>query len=276
MSGRRVAWLFLAGCCAVAGGCRKTPPAQAADASKSPYLPVDAAVAAVTDVAPVPVPAPEPETPKVHPAAKERPYPLKTLDDLATSPAAREVLDMMTNPKRGSEALDRLRGMGKPGLDLVRSALMATNRDVRIQAALLLGNLKDSSKETVKALVDAVLLDPDPDARATAARVFVVVKAPEALVPLVRSVREDPFEGARANAAWALGSVGGAGAIQPLREALKDPDTWVRLRAVSSLKKLKARVAVPDLLDHFRNDANPMVRDRAREALKDLTGKEPK
>jgi hypothetical protein len=243
------------------------------DGYRSPYLSVDAALAPVADAAMTPEPAappPAPEKPKTHPAAAERPYPLVPADELATGPDL-ELLGILGDNHRGGEALARIRSEGRPGLELARKALRSSKREARIQAAMILANLKDKSKETVKALEDMVLLDPDPDARATAAKAFVALRAPDAVPFLIRSVKEDPFETARENSAWALGDIGTAAAIPVLREALKDPATWVRLRAVSALKRLKARVAVPDLAARLRDD-NPMVRERAREALKAITG----
>jgi hypothetical protein len=245
-----------------------------ADAYRSPYIaiqpdagPADSAKAAT------PVPTVEIQKPRVHPAARERDYPMKSLADLAQETGDRETLDLMSDPKRGVSALNRVKAAGLAGVVLTRKALACTNREVRMQAALVLGNVKDAKPETVKALTDAVLLDPDPDVRAVAAKAFVAIDAPAATPVLIRSLEQDPYEDARASAAWALGNVGGPAAFPALRKALKDEATWVRLRAASSLKRLKARVAVNDLVEAL-GDANPMVRERVREALKVLTGRD--
>lgn len=234
------------------------------DGYKSPYI-------EVVDIAPVSPEPIEPPKQRIHPAALERPYPLISYEELATNEAEKEILGLLSDPKQGANALKAIKKLGTKGLEFARRALRCSNREVRAQAALVLANLEDGSRVTVQALCDSVLLDPDPDVRAIAAKAFVKIEKHEAVPTLIRSLKEDPFEPARANAAWALGNIGSSAAVQPLREALNDPDTWVRLRAVSALKKMKAKVAVPDLIERL-SDSNSMVRERAREALKDLTG----
>jgi HEAT repeat protein len=254
---------------AFASGCSKKGPATEGppDGYKSPYV-------AVPDVPPAPPPeapvAPPPKS-RVHPASADRPYPLTPVAEVGKTPDEKAIVEFLSDPKQGGKALDLIKKQGRKGIDLARRALACDNREARMQSALILANLEDGSKETVKALMDAVLLDPDPDARALAAKAFIKIEKPEAVPVLLRSLKEDPFEPARANAAWALGNIGASAAVQPLRDALKDEDTWVRLRAVSALKKMKARVAVPDLIERLA-DSNSMVRERAREALKDITG----
>lgn len=280
--GRAARWTALVLAVAAMGtGCSRSSQKSPADAVtpdgyKSPYLAASPATAAV---AASPAATPEPAVaakPTYHPASGERPYPLKALAEIGRSAAELTVLETMTDPKRGSETLDAAKKAGKAGVDLMRRALGSSNRTVRMQAALVLGNLKDKSKETVTALTEALLLDPDPDCRATAAKTFVVIEVRDAVPALLRSLNEDPFEPARANAAWALGNIGSTAALPALRKALKDEDTWVRLRSVSALKKMKARVALADLEDHYRNDPNPMVRERAGQAIQAITGKAPK
>jgi HEAT repeat protein len=197
---------------------------------------------------------------------------MRTAEEIATTPEAKEILGFLADPKQGGFALKRIEAGGAKGRELARKALLCSHRETRMQAALVLGNLKDGTKDTVRALMDAVLLDPDPDVRAVAAKAFISIHAQEAIPALIRSLKEDPFETARANAAWALGNIGTAAALTPLRDALTDDDTWVRLRAVSALKKMKARAAVPDLIVKL-SDPNAMVRERAHAALKDITGK---
>ncbi len=269
--------LAATGCGKKGGGAPEGPP----DGYKSPYVgapdvPAAGTPAAEPAKAPEAAPAaaaPEPAKARTHPAAAERPYPLLTADELAKDADEKEIFTFLADPKQGGKALERMKKDKKKGAELGRRALLCSQRETRLQAALILGNLEDSSKETIKALSDAVLLDPDGDARALAAKAFIKIRKPEVIPVLIRSLKEDPFEPARANAAWALGDIGGAQALQPLRDALKDPDTWVRLRAVSGLKRLKAKAAVPDLIEHLA-DTNQMVRERAREALKDITGQD--
>lgn len=264
--------------CRKGEGGRTTPP----DGYRSPYLPADPGVATgegrgtVTggpDAAlPTPAdhqrPSPPENVPRLHPAARERPYPLEDADRLGSDEFEREVLGWMTDPKKGPAVLERVSRAGSRGRRVVGKALRCVDRNVRMQACLVLGNLKGRlAKEDVMALADAVVLDPDPDVRATAAKAFVAIRAREAVPHLIRSLAEDPFAPARANAAWALGQTGGTGVVAALRKALADEDTWVRLRAVTALGRLRAREAVPDLAP-LSNDPNSMVRERAREVLR--------
>lgn len=259
-----------------ASGCRKSGSKApgATDTYKSPYLPADASVG-TTKTGPEPVekvetPPQEPVS-RFHPASKEREYPFSTLDEIASSPEEKELLTLLTDPKKGVEALKKIRKKGAKARRLMVKALRCSNREVRKQACLILANLKDTSSRTVTALSDAVLLDPEPTVRAMAAKSFIAIRKSSATPTLIRSLLEDPDAPTRANAARALGSTGGNGAVAALKTALGDPDTWVRLRAVSALKKRRSKTSVPDLVKML-DDPNRMVRARAREVLKALTG----
>lgn len=264
-----------------AAGCRGSDPGRSSppDAYRSPYLPVDPGpvssgrtevvepgeIGGVGKGEGAPIPAP-----RVHPAARERPYPLEEPGRLASDDFEREVLGWMADPKKGPAVLERVSRAGARGRQVMRKALRCGDRNVRMQACLVFGTLKETlGKEDLAALTDAVLLDPDPDVRATAAKAFVAIRAREAVLALRRSLGEDPYAPARANAAWALGQTGGSGATVSLRAALRDEDTWVRLRAVTALGRLKAKEAIPDL-KRLADDPNSMVRERAREVLRSL------
>ncbi len=260
--------------CRKGEGGRTTVP----DGYRSPYLPVDPGIASGSATGGGGGAGPAdagggggtPVAPRSHPAARERPYPLEDADRLASDDFEREVLGWMSDPKKGPAVLERVSREGSRGRRVIRKALRCGDRDVRMQACLVFGNLKGRlTKEEVTALADAVLLDPDPDVRATAAKAFVAIRAREAVPVLIRSLEEDPFAPARANAAWALGQTGrGTGpVVTALREALRDEDTWVRLRAVTALGRLRAREAVPDLTA-MTDDPNAMVRERVREVLR--------
>ncbi len=260
------------------GGCRKAEVARPSppDAYRSPYLPIDPGTRTGDAGLAVDFGEEARPRPRVHPASRERAYPLEEADRLAQDDFERELLGLMKDPKQGPDVLERVARAGARGLRAMRKALRCQDRTVRVQACLVLGNLTGRSagsaragREEVAALSDAVLLDPDPDVRATAAKAFVALKSREAVPALIRSVSEDPYAPARANAAWALGQVGGRGVVDALRRALKDEDTWVRLRAVTALGRLRAREAIPDLRA-MREDPNSMVRERVREVLRAL------
>lgn len=207
-----------------------------------------------------------------HPAARERPYKLLRASEVPSDETEQEYVSRMMRAREAEQAFRAIKKEGEARLPFLRRAVRHPNREVRIQAIIMLGLLKDASPETEEVLCDAVLLDRDPDVRASAAKDFVVLKSRKAVDTLIRSLAEDPYEAARSNAAWALGSVGDRRAVDSLREATQDEDTMVRLRAVSALLKIKPKSAVPELIDRLE-DSSPMVRDRALEALRAITRK---
>lgn len=208
-----------------------------------------------------------------HPAALERPYKLLRASEVALDPVEEGYVERMMRAREAEQAYKAIRKEPVDRLPFLRRAVRHPNREVRIQAIVMLGLLKDASPPTEEVLFDAVLLDRDPDVRASAAKDFVVLKSPKAVDVLVRSMAEDPYEAARGNAAWALGSLGDRRATDALRKATTDTDTMVRLRAVSALLKIKPKTAVPELIERLA-DKSPMVQERAREALRAITGRD--
>jgi HEAT repeat protein len=231
------------------------------------------APAEAPEVEQAPEPRPDPVdlmTADWHPAARERPYKLLRAAEVPADEAEQEFLTRMMRAREAEKAFRVIKKERDRRLPFLRRAVRHPNREVRIQAIIMLGLLKDDSPETEEVLCDAILLDRDPDVRASAAKDFIVLKSPKAVETLIQSLAEDPYEAARANAAWALGSVRDRRAVDPLREATRDEDTMVRLRAVSALLKMKPKQAVPELIDRLE-DSSPMVRERALEALRAIT-----
>src|SRR5207302_1700537 len=110
----------------------------------------------------------------------------------------------------------------------------------------------------------AVLKDPNPEQRRTAAQALGKIARKEAIPTLVEALR-DPDAGVRRNAAWALGMIGEAAMgpdRSPLASLLFDPDPGVR------------EAARPALAAALK-DANADVRRLADAALKELTGGGP-
>ena len=75
-------------------------------------------------------------------------------------------------------------------------------------------------------------------------------------------------QGPRANALWDLALVGSRGVDQDrvldiLLSAIQDPNVNVRYWAVEGLAFLAVDTAVPHLLDIFRDDPSPLIRERA-------------
>jgi len=244
-----------------------------------PRIVPDAVASTPPDVVPAPAKpaaaAEEEMRPRTHPAAKGKEYKLFPLDEVALNEAEKACMTGMADVMRGAEKVFNqvVKKDPKTYLPFLRRALRSTNREVRIQAAVMLGLLKDKSRETIDAIADAVILDRDPDVRAMAARSFLGIPSRKAVDSLVLSLEQDPYEAARSNAAWALGEINDRTSVPALRKALSDTDTNVRLKSASALLKMRPKEAVPELIV-LLNDKSPMVRERARDALKAITGRD--
>jgi HEAT repeat protein len=203
-------------------------------------------------------------------ASLEREYVLRSADEIFVTENEKRLGELLSDPKRGAEALEEAKRGGREALVALRKALRCDRKNVRVQAVLVLGNLKKVGKEEVEALRDALLLDPDEDVRAYSAKAFVAIKDKGAVPALVRCLKEDPFPQARANAVWALSLIGGGQEVkEAVIKALSDEDAWVRLRAVSAIGRLKIRGAESELA-RLKDDPSPMVRERALQVLKEL------
>ena len=95
----------------------------------------------------------------------------------------------------------------------------------------------DPSPEQVLPRLLAVLRDPNPEQRRTAAQSLGKIARKEAVPALVEALR-DPDAGVRRNAAWALGMIG-EDAVgpdrSPIASLLFDPDPGVREAAAMAL-----------------------------------------
>lgn len=271
------AWAFLLAALIPSWGCRRGARPATAPAAAEPATPVvtpdPGAIAGGPDAAPM-APPEEAASPRsrTHPDAVGKDYGLLAMGEVATTGPEEEFFRQMTNAKSAEQAFKVIRKDAARWLPFLHRALRSSNREVRIQAAVMLGLLKDRSPETIAAMRDALILDRDPDVRAMVARSFLAIPAQRAVDLLIRSLEADPYEATRANAAWALGESGDRRAVPVLIRALQDEDTFVRLRAVSALMKFRAREAVPGLVACL-SDRSPMVRERAHMALKQITGK---
>lgn len=205
-----------------------------------------------------------------HPAAAEREY--AYIDKVWENDEERELVEYLSRAHTSEKAYRIIRKDPHRYLPMLRKSARAENVEVRTQSIIILGLLKrDNDTASTEVLKDAVLLDSRPEVRAIAAKAFVMYKYPGAAQVLIRSLNEDPYEGARANAAWALGEIGDPAAIPHLRKATSDDDTFVRLRSVGALMELRARKAIPELIERL-SDRNAMVSERAHQALRFVTG----
>ena len=121
----------------------------------------------------------------------------------------------------------------------------------------------------------AVLRDPNPEQRRTAAQALGKIARKEAVPALVEALR-DPDAGVRRNAAWALGMIG-EDAVgpdrSPLASLLFDPDPGVREAAAMALGLIgDTQAGLELLLERMREPGTPS--DSKRLAAAALGGME--
>jgi HEAT repeat protein len=188
-------------------------------------------------------------------------------------------LDPGKTPEERRSAAFALGKLGAKAKDTVGRLLARLNDDdprVREAAAFAIGEIciaaGQAYPDAVKALCER-LANPkeEPLVRRSAAFALGAMRwsTPEALAALDAGLKAkgekepDAQATVRQSVAWALGRVGDA-AIDKLREALKDPDVFVRRDAAKALNGLSikaARQAVPELAQHC------LVKDKGKDTV---------
>ena len=254
------------------GACQKSFRAPAPDAA----APAPRPTAATDTTAPAPSPAPDAEPANRYgeppPPGGSDGYPLLKTGQVTDVAELRAQVEALTKAGSAKSVLDALQADRERALPAMRLALRHEETNVRVQAAMILVRLGRPSRETTDAFVAALLKDPNQEVRATVGRALTDYTDAALIEPLLTSLAKDPYGTARANAAWALGSQGSKAAVDGLVAALDDEETWVRLRSLTALKRLKATKALAAVVERLR-DPNTLVRERALETLQKLTGK---
>ena len=145
----------------------------------------------------------------------------------------------------------------------VAALIVALGTNDRRAHTLVVDDLVRIGRPAVEPLL-TVLDDHNPNVRAGAARALGKIGDPHALDALVFRLRFDKDIEVRKSAVWAL-HIGGARAVDPLIEALRDPDEWVRFGAVIVLAKI-GQPAVHALIATLQ-DRSSQVRASAAETL---------
>ncbi len=135
----------------------------------------------------------------------------------------------------------------------------------RAWAAEILGTLQ--AKSAVDALMDS-LLDASPEVRAKAAGALGKIKEDRAIIKLGELLVSEPVSFVRTRVSQALGAIGSPKVIRFLVDILKDPEWWVRIRAVEALEQIGEN-SVPSLLVTLEED-DQEVRKRAAMALEKI------
>lgn len=159
----------------------------------------------------------EPETPKpvetLEPAdtGKQQPAPQQPPEPGEDGEIARLVGDLGSGDwKVRNDAAEALKKIGEPAVESLLSALKDRSREVRKNAAWVLGEIAD----------------------------------PDAVEPLIEALRDDNKD-VRSYAVSALGKIGGDRVIPPLRSAANDTDKDVRTLAEKALAELEPQAPPP-------------------------------
>lgn len=194
---------------------------------------------------------------------------------LGHGPLGAQLLRLRVAPPNAGQR-EALEAAGGAGAKALGDALWHDDARVRGGAARLLGAVDLAGAEISTALLRSLRQEPDRDVRALVAFAVVGRHAPSAAATLAEVLAGDEARGVREAAAWALGTAAteteardAAGAA--LQTALADHDATVRLAAVASLRRLRARDRLA-ALRAMRGDADPRVRRAALAAVEDLSG----
>ncbi|RJQ51797.1 MAG: HEAT repeat domain-containing protein [Nitrospiraceae bacterium] len=129
-------------------------------------------------------------------------------------------------------------------------------------AAEILGWLE--AKSAAPALIES-LFDVSPEVRAKAAGALGKIKSERAISRLTELLISEPVPYVRTRVSQALGAIGNPSVIHYLVNILKDPEWWVRVRAVEALEHIGEQ-SIPSLLVALE-DEDAEVRKRAALAL---------
>ena len=155
-------------------------------------------------------------------------------------------------------------------LETLRGALRSATADERAEAVLAAGRLGDAGRLLGSELV-RLLEDPAPNVRRAAHEALERIGVePSWFVPVVREVlQDDHFDVVDARRTLERKGFDPAAVAEILAEALSAPDHAIRRNAALMLLRLRpvagpVRSALERVAEH---DADPIVRDYAREAL---------
>ncbi|MFM8803188.1 MAG: HEAT repeat domain-containing protein [Planctomycetia bacterium] len=195
----------------------------------------------------------------------------------AATPAAPprlEVPDLREeSPRRADEPPPRAAaanagGMAGGGLTLEQRA----QRLARQAAAAKAGSREQQSQFT-RALVAEILAAHDPELRCRIVATVADFDTPEANAILTGAL-QDPNDRVRMTACTVWGRRGGPSAVQLLSTRYdSDTDLGVRLRALAALAELDDDAAIPAIAKAL-DDADPVVRKRAMQSLKQRSGRD--
>ncbi len=125
-------------------------------------------------------------------------------------------------------------------------------------------------KPTFEALVKDALENTDAGKREDAIIALGESKDKRALETIAKALANDPSEDVRLSAIDAMLEIGDKGIVDPLSNALKDRDPWVRESAVEALGEVGGEAAI-EFIKSALNDEDGSVRELAQEILEELS-----
>ena len=159
-------------------------------------------------------------------------------------------------------------GTAPPGLSLEQR----TQRLARQSAAAKAGT-REQQAEFTRQLVAEILAAHDPELRCRIVATAAEFDTPDADA-ICAGALQDPNERVRMAACTAWGRRGGPTAVERLSARYaSDGDLGVRLRALTALGELDDKAAIAAVARAL-DDADPVVRKRAMQSLKRLSGRD--
>ncbi len=151
------------------------------------------------------------------------------------------------------------------GLAALVEMLRDSQKEVRAAAIDALGTSKRD--EAVRALVDFVRGESDPSLLERAAEAFGILGLAEA-VPALLDLLASPSKSVRWSSIRALGRIGDARAVEPLRPFLDaDQPQDIRESAIASLGKLKDAASLPRFERILAEETEARLREKAAQAI---------
>lgn len=157
--------------------------------------------------------------------------------------------------------------VGQADIQQLITELGSKDQEQQLEAARKLSTV---GSQAVEPLIDALVNNKNRDVRKNAAVVLGMIKDARALDALVKCLK-DRDGIVRWSSAWSLGEIGDVGAIDGLVDALKDSYSTTRHRAAEALGKIGSDRAISHLFPLLR-DSNKEVRDAAKAAIAKIKG----
>lgn len=152
---------------------------------------------------------------------------------------------------------------------------MLKDKDAYVRTLALRGLAQLRFAPAVGPIVEVVDTEKLSDVRQSAVMALGVLRGPAALASLEKALSADASEFVRVAAANALGAIGDPRSIAALGKAAEDPSVSVRRSVTAALTRMPP-VLAKEALEPLLVDEDPMVRQIARQNLKENAQKKQK